>query len=434
MLSLTGVTSTAFAQVIEKNGDGTSGAGTVQGTLDGAWISKYLDVPTGADVSKIINEEYLFTATLEGVADHTYTDAAYNGVRTLSTTAKFASLTPGEVNKVLSGNTPGDAAGNILNGVLTAYPHAGEYIYTVKEVKPSEQVSPGTDTVGMIYSAEEYQMRVWVKNTDPTGVSTATEVYAATVFPLGNGVVPGDDNDGIKVSADNTLADAGSLVANKFTFNNEYTVPVTLKTTKVIAGDWADFSLKFPFTVAFTLPKATTTAFDVEYVVGSIGYTFDADGKLFNGATEITTGWSDLSFAAGATTGAIPATSIGHNETIYFRNIPLGTTYTASEADSLTQYAKTSQIVEGTNAAITGNAGLTTDATYDISVGSDASYRADFVAADGDNSVTVTNTRTNISITGIVLDNLPFILIGLAALVGLGFYLVSRARRRAEEE
>ena len=57
----------------------------------------------------------------------------YNDVRTLSTTAQFSSLTAGEVNKVLSGN--------ITGGVTNSYPHAGEYIYEVVEVKPSDQAS-----------------------------------------------------------------------------------------------------------------------------------------------------------------------------------------------------------------------------------------------------------------------------------------------------
>ena len=85
----------------------------------------------------------------------------YNDVRTLSTTAQFSSLTAGEVNKVLSGN--------ITGGVTNSYPHAGEYIYEVVEVKPSDQASPGTDTEGMAYSEQKYQMRVWVKNVNASG-------------------------------------------------------------------------------------------------------------------------------------------------------------------------------------------------------------------------------------------------------------------------
>ena len=118
-LSLTGMASTAFAEEIPKNGDG-SGSETVQGTLAGAWISKHLDVPAGADTTKLLGEEYQFVATLTDVADHAgaVSTDTYNDVRTLSTTAQFSSLTAGEVNKVLSGNIPW--------GVTNSYPHAGE--------------------------------------------------------------------------------------------------------------------------------------------------------------------------------------------------------------------------------------------------------------------------------------------------------------------
>lgn len=425
-LSLTGMASTAFAEEIPKNGDG-SGSETVQGTLAGAWISKHLDVPAGADTTKLLGEEYQFVATLTDVADHSgaVSTDTYKDVRTLSTTAQFSSLTPGEVNKVLSGN--------ITGSVTNSYPHAGEYIYEVVEVKPSDQAPSGTDTEGMAYSQQKYQMRVWVKNVNASGNPAGTVVYAVTVFELTDAISnPDADNDDAKVSADNVLEDAAPKVANGFTFRNDYTVPVTLKTANVITGDWADFTLKFPFDVSFTLPKAAEGAFDVEYIVAPNTYVFDEDGTLWSdgsGGTEVTSGWSKIPFAAGATEGSIPSTPIGHNETIYFRNLPLGTTYKVSETDSLTQYTKASDI-----SGVTGNPGAASVSVYEVSTGSDVTYKDEFVAADSDNTVTITNERTNISITGVVLDNMPLILIGLAACIGIGFYFVSRARRQAEED
>ena len=100
-----------------------------------------------------------------------------------------------------------------------------------------------------------------------------------------------------------------------------------------------------------------------------------------------------------------------------------------SETDSLTQYTKASDI-----SGVTGNPGAASVSVYEVSTGSDVTYKDEFVAADSDNTVTITNERTNISITGVVLDNMPLILIGLAACIGVGFYFVSRARRQAEED
>ncbi len=73
-----------------------------------------------------------------------------------------------------------------------------------------------------------------------------------------------------------------------------------------------------------------------------------------------------------------------------------------------------------------------------VTVGDSRPVPTNLVATTGTgekpNVTAVTGTYRAIEITGLVTENLPFILIGAAAIGGLAFFLVSRVRRANEED
>lgn len=112
-----------------------------------------------------------------------------------------------------------------------------------------------------------------------------------------------------------------------------------------------------------------------------------------------------------------------HNGTVLTFNaatpLPEGTTYRVSED------ATPNWVANG----VATNAGSTTESDSGTQSATFYSATHTLTKGTGQNAYVLTNTDNEGPGTGIVMNNLPFVVLGGAAIVGIAYYTVSRKRR-----
>ena len=277
------------------------------------------------------------------------------------------------------------STGNILENVT--FPHAGIFTYTVTE--------NGTDAVGygMNYSEASYTMNVYVKNND---AGTGVYVYSVEIFKTTNDDGTSAGNTKVEDPTPGSGEEAGMLFTNVYTSGGGSTDPDAdaLTISKTVAGEYGDKTKDFTFSV--TLKKAATVS----------GATATYQGKI---------GAETIDF----TTGTPEEIQLHDGESLVFEDLPAGTTYTVAETGA-EGYTPSVSVVENGGEAVVTNG----------TEGQNLSVENKLVGT-GANSTAFTNTYNaagDITPTGIIINNLPFILLIVVAAAGIAFYVVSRRR------
>lgn len=290
------------------------------------------------------------------------------------------------------------ATDDIFAGVT--YENAGEYVYTVSEEQTGWTVlANNIDT--LTFDTKTYEMHVFVKNkSQGTGTyisnvyfvdTTAGSTTAATAKKAGN-AEPGTEG--------------GSKVYKYDLFKNKYTKkagktgdsPSTinpnadaLTITKKVAGGLASKTKNFTFKLTF---KAAST---------------DETGTYTG-----TKGSEQIQF----TKDVEKEFTLHDGESLVFPDLPAGTKYSLKE-EGTSGYTPSSAYKE--NGTQKNGAAGTQSQAYTV---------ADVLIGEKENNNIVTNTLPEVTPTGLLIDNLPFIImIGLGL---FGFILVAKRRREAE--
>ena len=290
------------------------------------------------------------------------------------------------------------ATDDIFAGVT--YANAGEYVYTVSEEQTGwTALANNIDT--LTFDTKTYEMHVFVKNkSQGTGTyisnvyfvdTTAGSTTAATAKKAGN-AEPGTEG--------------GSKVYKYDLFKNKYTKkagktgdsPSTinpnadaLTITKKVAGGLASKTKNFTFKLTF---KAAST---------------DETGTYTG-----TKGSEQIQF----TKDVEKEFTLHDGESLVFPDLPAGTKYTLKE-EGTSGYTPSSAYKE--NGTLKNGAAGTQSQAYTV---------ADVLIGEKENNNIVTNTLPEVTPTGLLIDNLPFIImIGLGL---FGFILVAKRRREAE--
>ncbi|WP_350453654.1 DUF7601 domain-containing protein [Slackia heliotrinireducens] len=168
--------------------------------------------------------------------------------------------------------------------------------------------------------------------------------------------------------------------ADGLEFTNTYTETTdendtNLEIEKTVAGAQGDQTKDFEFTVTFTAPTYVPEGWTVANIEASKdGVTVGADGKC--------------------------TFTLKHGEKITFSNVIAGTTYAVEET------------------AVTGY-----DQSYEaVANGENKTEQANLLIGENENTGTMTNTYEDITVTGLVLNNAPFILMALVAVGGVVAY------------
>ena len=280
------------------------------------------------------------------------------------------------------------------------YTHAGEYVYTVAEkqnVGWKVIQKNGSPIDFMTYDNRNYEMHVIVKN-KTTGGTYISSVYFKQVSPSVNGKVkPSESGTTYKYDLFTNIyrKNAGKITdpnepnPNKPNVSKVDPNAKSLVIKKVVSGATADKSKDFTFKLTFTKASTETS----QSITGKIGET----SKTFVYGQETTI-------------------TLRHDQSLVFDTIPAGTRYKLVETGS---QGYTASAAYKENGASKNQAGtVSTNFTQDS-----------ILVGEKPNDNTITNSLPDVTPTGLLIDNLPFILmigLGLA-----GFVVLSKKRRQA---
>ncbi|MHA3225074.1 DUF7601 domain-containing protein [Globicatella sulfidifaciens] len=155
-------------------------------------------------------------------------------------------------------------------------------------------------------------------------------------------------------------------------FENKYEAG-SLEVTKKVTGNLGERDREFPITITLNAPEGL-----------NVTSTILVDGKE-----------KGITFVEGVAT--ISDLTIKHDQTIKLSNLPKGTTYTISET----------QPEDYQTPVITNNGG-------------------GLIEASEADKETITNTKDQLIPTGVIIDNLPYIVLLVLAIAGLGFFLFKK--------
>lgn len=169
-----------------------------------------------------------------------------------------------------------------------------------------------------------------------------------------------------------------------------------LSVGKIVSGDLGDKNKPFTFTVKVTQPSLVTSK-DETYHAQVFTKDGDPDG-------------SEFTFHS----GDVITKNLSHGEKLVFKDLYVGTAFEAQETDGDPTY---------------------TSSTYARLNGGDPTEKAKERAkvtgnvSENTDTVVVVNTRNTTSPTGIIVNNLPYILLVLGVVAGFVGYIASKRRR-----
>ncbi|MBC5648051.1 DUF7601 domain-containing protein [Christensenella tenuis] len=313
---------------------------------------------------------------------------------TVSYTAGQAATTTAGDLKTVTGTA------NILGS--TAFTAAGVYVYRIEEATP-----PTLTGTTMTKSPAIYEMSVFVQNhpTTPGAVFVTGISFNATTADQTGGSTGKIDYDADKVLFTNTLTKDVVVVPP--------TAGGVASISKTVTGDYGDHTLYFPFSVTATNPSTGTygTTYKVYIVEGG---TVVTDAANFSGTilTDPTHGdYFEM------TSGTAATVNLKHGQSIVFSDVPYGSTYQATETPAA-GYTPSISVTTG---------GSTPQAIPGASTG------AQRISDAGANTAAYTNAYQTVTPTGVIINNLPFILILVLAAGALVVFVVIKSRKRAAE-
>lgn len=273
---------------------------------------------------------------------------------------------------------------NLLEDVK--YTQVGVYEYTVRENQAVTGTIPSGGAVA--YDKTTYKLSVWVTNGE-NGEFVITPMLTKLTDENGTAVVDGKYDTG---------AD-GFAFTNKYTFEDPTTIDpekpedADFWVKKLVAGSQADVNKNFNYTISIPVNELTK---DKIYTL-----------KFANPeATEQTT----------IIPGVDQTFTLKHNQYAYIEDITAGAQVTVAETDD-------ADYDEANKAIFNGNEKLTTDADYEP-------LKATGTLGSAANNVTYTNTHKGAEVTptGILMNNLPYVALIVIGGLGLGFYVMNKRR------
>lgn len=267
------------------------------------------------------------------------------------------------------------AASELLGLQASQFPHAGEYEYTIAEVGNTYTIED-SDEESMTYDSQTYTVRYYIVNGE-----NGLEISKITAENSDQGKVKDIKFTNIYEKRGGSDVDEDSL---------------TIK--KLIEGEYADQTKEFNFSTTLTAPATYDGSETIK-------------AKLNN---------DENSQNVNVTFGTPYTFVLDHNDTLVFPSLPAGTTYTVTEIGvSDDGYTPSCQVIsDGKTAVAFGDGDETADLTAKGTVG------------ENSNSAVFTNTYDDgeIVITGVIINNLPFIILIAAAVAGIAGYVVVKRK------
>jgi len=415
-------------------------------STDGNVVKEAFDVAITDGFTPITAVNFKSTLTSQG--DYKSVGAKFIYTVSAGTASSVSSTDPAKTYQIYAGNVNAiDTATSTLTAVhpinastgtavpsekmmtinfkdinTTNFPQTGIYRYKVTQTALTEAqiaadikaIKDGTGT--QVTDAVDKYLDVYVvtNDTDGDGAVDTAKIYGVVLFESTGDPTTVDtskiDENG-KVYAQYTTSNAQKTD----TFDNIYTA-YKIQLVKKVKGAAASATDKFPFSLIVTDPDTANA--DDSVILAGVQYGYDASsaGSTTAIAYNATTGQITIG-------GEVTSIKLKSVETIDIVGLPASALVKIKETISaLLGYDITSEIkdFDGTTVAIT------TPVTTDENGTSGAVKKAETTG-----TITYTNTREQISPTGVILRVAPYALILVA---GLALLLISRHRKAATIE
>lgn len=238
--------------------------------------------------------------------------------------------------------------------------------------------------------AGEYVYTVTESKENP--ISNVT--YDNTSYTLRVYVING--TNGLEI--EKITAQGATGKTDKILFTNTYAKNnATLTIEKNTTGTYADKTRKFDFEITFTKsPMSDQTTF-----TGTIGA-------------------QSVEYTAGQT----KTFKLADGDKLVFNNLPVGTTYMVKELAATDGYTPKVTVIENQTTTVTNKTVQETEALDTLKENGKNN-----LVGENENKVTFTNTYKDVAVTGIVMNNLPFILLVAVAIVAFVSLAVIKRRR-----
>jgi hypothetical protein len=393
-------------------------------------ITKVLQMPTG-------------TTTPAATFDFAATPVSFNG--DTSATASMPSLAH-LTGLAISGGVVGASGdkktvtletANIFDNV--GWGSTGHFVYTITEAigDTSGIAAEDPDTDSMTYSGASYTLDVWVAHDSTVGYYVAavtakivTTDPGTTGTPAGTKVdpTPGTPPEEEGGTSDHPYSELAFTNSYIFTENGEGepedpedpgTIDpddAALVISSAVAGELADPEAYFPYAV-------TITKNSMDPATAYYAYILDKDGDVKTGVADdpndnpdpngLPAGVNYVTFTAESWTNTV---NLQAGEKLVFISLPVGTGWTAVDTLAGAEFSPYTPSATGSFTS-SGSVGVA------LSTGS-------LLVADGGSSAAFLNTYDLISPTGLIINNLPYIMLVLLAIAILAAYVVGKSRRR----
>lgn len=301
------------------------------------------------------------------------------GIATPASTFKFTATAKTE-----------DAPAATIENITFDDAEKGTLADGVQTVSKKSQIS-----FGEFPHAGEYVYTVTETRESAEGVEYSTDTYTLRVY-VKNG------NAGPEIS--NMTAEKGTnngVTENKvpeMKFTNTYRKNASLEITKVTKGELADKTKDFKFTITITPSKTAKGSISYTGMIGTEKVTVEA-----NQATPF---------------------QLCDGETLKFESLPAGTRYVVTEAAAEDGYTPSVTVLENGTQTVK----KTGSESEEIS---SADAQKTNLVGEGTNTVTFTNTYKDVAITGIFMNNLPFVIVIGIAVLALGALAILKKQRSA---
>lgn len=375
-----------------------------------AAITKNLQMPEGTTTPAATFIFKITAKTVDGVTATT-TNMPAIADKTVTFAATDAGTTTGDVKSVKKETTD-----DIFKGVT--WPHAGEYTYTITEQSGTYTTAAGET---MTYSGGSYDVTVYVAN-GTSGLYVAA-IGAKIVVTDNPGQTGGDKVDPTPGGDPLVTGDSSKLI-----FTNTYIKTIVdprdptdptdpgdpddptnpdnqgISISKTVAGNYGDKTKGFTFNVTVTKNSLVTA------------HTYTA--YLMEGNTVVTDSSANpISYTF--TPGTAQEVTLTDGQRLVCIGVEVGTRYVAVESAATGYTPSMSIVTAGGTPVVTGGTVSTL-----LSTGSQ-------LAGDGANSADFTNTYNDVTPTGIIINNLPFILMIVLAAGAFVAFVVVKSRKRA---
>ena len=225
----------------------------------------------------------------------------------------------------------------------------------------------------------EYTIRE-TAGTENDGITYDTASYELNVYVINN-----EDGD---LEVRNITAEKDGDKQDELSFTNTYRKNSSLTISKTTEGEYADKTKDFDFTIKFE--KAATELDNVNSYIGMI------ENETVN-----------------CEVGKETEFKLHDGESLVFAELPAGTRYVVKEVAAEDGYTPSIKIVE--------NGVETQGETVSERDGISSAATGTNLVGENENEVVFTNTYEDIPLTGIILNNWPFIILIILAIGALLF-------------